>query len=222
MKENNLTLPVHKHKNKKELKLNTADKPDMVLETDITYIPTNAGMTYLMCLKDVYSKEWIGYNYNTSCTARDAINAVNDSVTRKYNGTILEELIIRTDNGPQYISKEFNDYLKTMNIKHEYIEKETPTENGDIESFHNSIKTDYIWINEIDNYSNGKRIIESAFIDYNSVRPHSTLMYYPPLQFLYKWNNERGFKEKYNNYLKKLKTGYRNRFKRRGVMKSVS
>ena len=31
--------------------------------------------------------------------------------------------------------------LKTMNIKHEYIEKETPEENGDIESFHNSIKT---------------------------------------------------------------------------------
>ncbi len=29
-------------------------------------------------------------------------------------------------------------------MKHEYIEKETPKENGDIESFHNSIKTDYI------------------------------------------------------------------------------
>ena len=31
-----------------------------------------------------------------------------------------------------------------MGIKHEYIERETPEENGDIESFHNSIKTDYI------------------------------------------------------------------------------
>jgi hypothetical protein len=30
-------------------------------------------------------------------------------------------------------------------MNNEYIEKETPEENGDIESFHNSIKTDYIY-----------------------------------------------------------------------------
>ena len=222
MKENNLTLPLHKHKNKTELKLNTANKPDQIIETDITYIATNNGMTYLMCLKDIYSKEWLGYNYNTSCTARDAINAVNDSIDRKYKGIVPDHLILRTDNVPQYISREFNGYLKIMNIKHEYIERETPTENGDIESFHNSIKTDYICINEINNYNGGKRIIENAFIDYNNTRPHSTLMYYSPLQFLDKWNNEKGFKEKYENYLKNLKISYRNRFKKRSVMKSVS
>ena len=49
-----------------------------------------------------------------------------------------------------------------MNIKHEYIEKETPEENGDIEIFHNSIKTDYIWINEISNCNEGKIIIEKS------------------------------------------------------------
>ncbi len=32
--------------------------------------------------------------------------------------------------------------------KQEYIEKNTPEDNGDIESFHNSIKTDYIWTDE--------------------------------------------------------------------------
>ena len=78
-----------------------------------------------------------------------------------------DNITLRTDNGPQYISKEFNSYLKTMGINHEYIEKETPEENGDIESFHNSIKTDYIWINEINNFSDSKIIIENAFYDYD-------------------------------------------------------
>ena len=142
MKNNNLTL--HNHRNRKELKLLKADRPGMLIETDITYIPTGNGMTYLMCIKDVFSKEWYGYNYNASCTARDAINAVDDAVIRKFNGRVPDNLTLRTDNGPQYISTEFNEYLKTMNIEHEYIEKETPEENGDIESFHNSIKTDYI------------------------------------------------------------------------------
>ncbi len=53
MKNNNLTLPLHNHKNRKELKLLRADKRKMLIETDITYIPTNNGMTYLMCIKDV-------------------------------------------------------------------------------------------------------------------------------------------------------------------------
>ena len=183
----------------------------MLIETDITYIPTNNGMTYLMCIKDVFSKEWYGYNYNKSCTARDAINAVDNAIIRKFNGNIPDNLTLRTDNGPQYISKEFNNYLKTINIKHEYIEKETPEENGDIESFHNSIKTDYIWINEINNFNDGKIIIENAFNDYNNTRPHSTLDYYPPLKFLEKWNYDSSFREYYRVFLKNLKDGYRRR-----------
>ena len=211
MKNNNLTLPLHTHKNRKELKLLRADRPGMLIETDITYIPTNKGMTYLMCIKDVFSKEWYGYNYNTSCTARDAISAVDNSIIRKFNGKVPDNITLRTDNGPQYISKEFNEYLKLLGITHEYIEKETPEENGDIESFHNSIKTDYIWINEISNFNEGKIIIENAFNDYNNIRPHSTLDYYSQLQFLDKWNSDSSFREYYRGFLKNLKDGYRRR-----------
>ena len=92
--------------------------------------------------------------------------------------------------------------LNLMGINHEYIERETPEENGDIESFHNSIKTDYIWINEINNFNDGKIIIENAFYDYNNIRPHSTLDYYSPLQFLDKWNNDSNFREYYRLFLK--------------------
>ena len=75
--------------------------------------------------------------FNDHYITSNAINAVDDSIIRKFNGII-------PDNDPQYISREFNNYLKLMGINHEYIERETPEENGDIESFHNSIKTDYI------------------------------------------------------------------------------
>ena len=211
MKDNNLTLPMHSHRNRNELKLLRADKPEMLIETYITYIPTNNGMTYLMCIKDVFSKEWYGYNYNTSCTAKDAISAMDDSIIRKFNGIVPDNITLRTDNGPQYISKEFNNYLKTMGINHEYIEKETPEENGDVESFHNSIKTDYIWINEINNFSDGKAIIKNAFYDYNNIRPHSTLDYYSPMQFLDKWNNDSSFREYYRGFLKNLKESYKRR-----------
>ena len=103
MRNNNLTLPLHNHKNIRELKLLKADKPEMLIETDITYIPTNNGMTYLMCIKDVFSKEWYGYNYNTSCTSKDAINAMDDAIMRKFNGKLPDNITLRIDNGPQYL-----------------------------------------------------------------------------------------------------------------------
>ncbi len=147
----------------------------------------------------------------TSCTSKDAINAVDNSIIREFNGRVPDNITLRTDNGTQYISKEFNNYLKLLAINHEYIERETPEENGDIESFHNSIKTDYIWVNEINNFNDGKIIIENAFYDYNNIRPHSTLDYYSPLQFLDKWNNDKGFREYYRGFLNKLKESYKRR-----------
>ena len=46
------------------------------------------------------------------------------------------------------LSHEFRNAMKLLGVKREYIQKHTPEDNGDIESFHNSIKTDYIWPNE--------------------------------------------------------------------------
>ncbi len=66
---------------------------------------------------------------------------------------------------------------------HEYIRKHTPEENCDIESFHNSLKTDYIWVTDIETFEDGKKLIEYAFNDYNTVRPHSSIGYLSPEEF---------------------------------------
>ncbi len=39
-------------------------------------------------------------------------------------------LILRTDNGPQYISKEFRQSMRIMGIGQEYIQKHTPEDRG--------------------------------------------------------------------------------------------
>ena len=220
MKKNKLALPAYVHKPKETLKLEIAGKPNMIAETALTYIPTKIEMAYLICLKDAFSKKWYGYNYGKGCTARDAISAVINSISNQFNGNIPDNFILRTDNGPPFISDRFNKELKLLNIKHEYIEKETPTENGDIESFHNSIKADYIWVGEIENYSDGTKLIEKAFNGYNNIRPHSTINYYSPAVFEEKWFNDSKFREEYRIYLNKLKEKrYR---KNKKVMKSVS
>ena len=73
--------------------------------------------------------------------------------------------------------------MKLLEIKLEYIQKHTPEDNGDIESFNNSIKTVYIWVNDIKTFDDAKRRMEQAFIDYSAVRLRSSIDYLTPEEF---------------------------------------
>ena len=96
---------------------------------------------------------------------------MENAVLLAFNGTVPEGLVLKTDNGPQYISKELRSALKFLGINLEYIRKHTPEDNGDIESFHNSIKTDYIGPNEFRNFNDASIEVEKAFYDYNECGP---------------------------------------------------
>ena len=105
--------------------------------------------------------------------------------------------MLRTDNGPQYIANVFLQSVKLMGIGQEYIQKQTPEDNGDIESFHSSIKTDYIWPNELEMFNDVKELMEFAFTDYNTVRPHSSIGYLPPDEFEKRWIEDEEFRNKF-------------------------
>ena len=198
LKDNNLSLPASRHRGRtKTRNLYKPTGPDQLWETDITYIPTESGMTYLMCIKDCYTKEWQGFHYSRSCMAKDAVRSVENAVLMAFNGSVPEGLVLRTDNGPQYVSREFRNAMKLLGIRLEYIQKHTPEDNGDIESFHNSIKTDYIWPNEFRDFHEASITIGEAFSDYNECRPHSSIDYLPPREFRRKFLGDSSFRERF-------------------------
>ena len=115
----------------------------LLRNSGIHYVSTvHDGMLYLMSIKDCYSKKWISYEFSKTCTAKDCIKAVENAYMIRFPNGGIHNLILRTDNGPQYISREFRESMKLLRIRSEYIQKHTPEDNGDIESFHNSLKTD--------------------------------------------------------------------------------
>ncbi len=198
LREESLSLPYAKHKGRtKSRNLFRPTGPDQLLVTDIRYIPTEQGMTYLMCIKDCFTKEWQGYNYSRSCLARDAIRAVEDAVMKAFDGEVHGGLILRTDNGPQFIARQFRSSMNLLAIHLEYIKKHTPEDNGNIESFHNSIKTDYIWPFEFKDYREASSAMDNAFTDYNETRPHSSTEYLPPREFRRRFLEDQTFREKY-------------------------
>ena len=201
MRRNSLALPYACHKNRTRKKdLTKPDNINRLWETDIHYVGTRVnGMAYLMSIKDCFSKKWISYEFSKTCTAKDCIRAVEKACAIRFPDGNPHDLVLRTDNGPQYVSETFKNTVKILGIKLEYIQKHTPEDNGDIESFHNSLKTDYIWVNDIETFDDAKRLMEQAFIDYNAVRPHSSIDYLAPDEFERRWNEDESFRTEFKD-----------------------
>ena len=214
MRKNSLALPFSEHKNRTgRMDLTKPDAPDRLWETDIHYVSTAMdGIVYLMSIKDCFSKRWISYELSRSCTSKDCIKAVEKAYAMRFQSCLPVRPILRTDNGPQYAAKEFRESTKFMGIDQEYIQKHTPEDNGDIESFHSSLKTDYIWTNDIETFEGAGALMEYAFLDYNTVRPHSSIEYLPPEEFERMWNESDQFRE---DFLEKRKMNHERKIRRR-------
>ena len=89
-------------------------------------------MYYLMAVKDCFFKRRISYNFSRTCTANDCVKPIEEAYAIRYRDSNLNNLVLRTDNGTQYIAKSFKAPVKLLDVKHEYIQKQTHEDNRDI------------------------------------------------------------------------------------------
>ena len=74
-------------------------------------------------------------------------------------------------------------------MRHEFI-WETTEQNRHVESFHGTLKREYVWPHEFARFQNAKVILAKAFVDYNKNRIHSALVYFTPNEFVLKLEGE--------------------------------
>jgi putative transposase len=177
-----------------------ADRPNQVWEADLTYIHCGIdGWGYLFNVFDVFTREWVGYCFDLSAVKENAIISVENALVTHKDIVPQQDLVIRTDNGSQYTSKAFRKSLSVLRLKLEHIYYNTPEQNGHIESFHKTLKKEYIWPNDFQNYQEAESAIRDAFLDYNQNRIHSALRYLTPYEFISKWKMQQEEKEKVIN-----------------------
>jgi putative transposase len=168
-------------------KLVKATRPYELWETDITFVWCGVdGWCYLFNALDVFQREWLGYAFDTNAVKENAIMSVNNALAShpRVDGS---ELTLRCDNGSQYRSSAFRESMRALGIKLEFIYYNTPEQNGHIESFHKTLKKEYLWSQDFKNYQEAEIAIAEAFKDYNEDRPHSSLGYKTPYEFLSYW-----------------------------------
>lgn len=167
-----------------------ASRPYELWETDLTYVWCGIdGWCYLFNVLDVFQREWLAYAFDTSAVKENAVMSVNNALA-SHPGIDTSGLTVRCDNGPQYRSKVFRESVRTLGMKAEFIYANTPEQNGHVESFHKTLKKEYLWPSDFHNYQEAEIAIADAFKDYNEKRIHSSLGYRTPYEFLQEWRKK--------------------------------
>jgi len=88
---------------------------------------------------------------------------------------------IRSDNGSEFTALKLREWLKKLEITTTYIEPGSPWENGYIESFNGRMRDELLNGEIFDTMKEARILIEQWRKEYNTIRPHSSLGYRPPV-----------------------------------------
>ena len=155
------------------------DRPNAVWCSDITYIWTIEGFVYLTSIMDLFSRKIIAWTLSKTMEVSCVIDAINKAKARR--NTDLP-LILHSDRGSQYVSKEYRK--ATAKMQRSYSKKAFPWDNACIESFHSLIKREWINRFKIQNHVHAHRLVfEYIEAFYNTKRIHSHCDFMSPDDF---------------------------------------
>ncbi|MDV2583507.1 IS3 family transposase [Alkalibacillus haloalkaliphilus] len=163
--------------------------PNQLWQVDIKYghIINSNHFVFVCCAIDVYDRQIVGVFRGPTCRAKDiTIMLVKAMIKRRIHfkeGVGEKKLIIRTDNGPQFVSDIFGDFCAHQKIYHERIPKKTPDMNAYIESFYSQLQRECFKRHTFTFFEEAYYHIEQYIDFYNKVRPHGSLKDRSPSRF---------------------------------------
>ncbi len=87
---------------------------------------------------------------------------------------------IISDNGPQFIAKDFKEFIRVCGMTHVKTSPYYPQSNGKIERWHKTLKGDCIRVLTPLSLDDARRIVADYVMHYNTVRLHSAIGYITP------------------------------------------
>lgn len=145
---------------------------------DITYIWTQEGWLYLAVVIDLYSRKVVGWSMSSRMKAQLVCDALTMAIWQRRPKA---DLIMHTDRGSQYASRQYRKLLAENGFKGSMSRKGNCWDNAVVESFFGSLKQERVqWKNYQTRHEAQQDILSYITMFYNSSRLHSTLNYMSP------------------------------------------
>lgn len=130
----------------------------------------NGGSLKMLTLIDEYSRQCLKIEVGRKLKSKDVLDALAEAMARR--GV---PHYIRSDNGPEFIARDVQDWLDEMGIGTIYIEPGCPWQNPFVESFHNRLRDECLNQEIFLSVTEARVVIEEWRRFYNRVHPHSGL-----------------------------------------------
>lgn len=151
--------------------------PNQVWAIDITYIKMHHGHMYLTAIIDWFSRCIVGWELSDSLETAPVLKAVQGAMD-----THGAPAILNSDQGSQFTSEEYCNFLKENHIRQSMDGKARWVDNVRIERWFRSLKHEDIYLND---YATPRQLrdgIRDYVTKYNHVRPHQSLDNRQPAQ----------------------------------------
>lgn len=148
--------------------------------SDITYVDTDIGFTYLHLVTDAYSKKILGWCLSRTLHADYTVEALKMAIRNA--GCKLDGLIHHSDRGCQYCCEKYVKLLQDNNILISMTECGNPRENAIAERVNGILKTEWLNLEHFNCIEDAYRRIAEVIEIYNNKRPHLSLGYSTPCQ----------------------------------------
>jgi putative transposase len=159
--------------------------PNQQWQLDIKYgyIAGYDRFFYIADMIDVFDRNLVGYHIGPSCEAKEVCTMVEKALLSR-SITADASLTIRTDNGPQFVSKAFGELCEVDYLTHERIPPRTPNMNAYIESFHATLERDLLRKEVYATFQEAYESVANYMEFYNNRRMHRSLGKRSPVDFM--------------------------------------
>ena len=164
--------------------------PNQLWQFDIKYgyIHGEGRAFYFLAFVDVFNKEVVGYHLGMSCTAKD-LQLTLKMALMGLSKEEEENLVLRSDNGPQMSSNQFKAYVDSLPLSHEFTPIRCPDKNAYVESFFSIFEIEFLQVRYFPSFEDVHRQVRDWIKWYNGRRLHGSLKYKSPYMF------KKGFRE---------------------------
>ena len=149
-------------------------RPNQAWMVDITYLRLDTGFVYLVALIDVYSRYVVGWRISTTLETEFCLEALKAGLT------LGKPDILNSDQGCQFTSDDWVNFLKENDIKISMTGKGRCLDNVYIERFWRNVKREEFYLNEYLTIKDLKKAIGIYMEFYNHRRRHQSLGYKMP------------------------------------------
>jgi transposase InsO family protein len=155
-------------------------RPHQDWHVDVSYLNIGGTFYFLCSILDGYSRFIVHWEIREKMEERD-VEIIIQRAREQYPG---ERPRIISDNGPQFIAKDFKEFIRICGMTHVKTSPYYPQSNGKIERFHRTIKGDCIRPQTPLSLEDARRLVTKYVAHYNEIRLHSAIGYVAPKDML--------------------------------------